>query len=256
MIAIYKITNPKEKIYIGQSINIKKRFLEYKALNCKFQRILYNSFLKYGVENHKFEVIEECNIDLLNERERYWQDFYNCVSKYGLNCRLTKTNDKSGIMSDESKLLMSKCRIGIKRNITDESRKKMSERVKGNKNPMFGNKKELNPFYGKKHSQETKLKISELKLGENNFFYGKKRPEHSAKMSGINHFNYGKKNDIISNINKQRVGLKNSLSKIILDLKSGIYYYSMNDYCNINKINISTFRYKIKNNLFTDLLLC
>ena len=151
---------------------------------------------------------------------------------------------------------MSKSSTGIKRNITDESRKKMSERMRGNKNPMFGKQKELNPFYGKKHSQETKLKISNLTSGENHIFYGKKRPEHSAKLSGINHYNYGKKNDVISNINKQRVGLKNSLSKIVLDLNSGIYYYSMNDYCNINKINISTFRYKIKNNLFANLLLC
>ena len=256
MIGIYKITNPKEKIYIGQSIDLDKRFLEYKRLNCKFQRILYNSFLKYGIENHKFEVIEQCTFDLLNERERYWQDYYNCVSKYGLNCRLTRTDDKSGVMSDESKLLMSKSHIGIKRNISDESRRKMSERMKGNKNPMFEKEKELNPFYGKKHSQETKLKISESKSGEKNFFYGKKRPEHSAKMSGINHYNYGKKNDIISKINKQRIGLKNSLSKIVLDLNHGVYYYSMSDYCNINKINISTFRYRIKNNLFKNLILC
>lgn len=86
MIGIYKITNPNGKNYIGQSINIEKRFNQYKKLTCKNQVILYRSLLKYGVENHIFEVIEECNIEILNERERYWQDFYNVIEK-GLNCK-------------------------------------------------------------------------------------------------------------------------------------------------------------------------
>jgi len=94
MIGIYKITSPSNKVYVGQSINIKKRFNQYeKKQNVSEQKKLYNSFLKYGVENHLFEVIEECDIDLLNERERYWQDFYDVLKK-GLNCRLTKSNDK------------------------------------------------------------------------------------------------------------------------------------------------------------------
>jgi hypothetical protein len=42
----------------------------------------------------------------------------------------------------------------------------------GRRNPMFGKTKELNPFYGKKHSEETRLKLKELNkgnhLGENN----------------------------------------------------------------------------------------
>ena len=37
MIGIYKITNPKGKIYIGQSINIENRFKVYKRYNCKGQ---------------------------------------------------------------------------------------------------------------------------------------------------------------------------------------------------------------------------
>ncbi len=32
MIGIYKITNPEGKIYIGQSIDIDRRFKEYKRL--------------------------------------------------------------------------------------------------------------------------------------------------------------------------------------------------------------------------------
>lgn len=71
MVGIYKITNPKGKIYIGQSIDIERRFKEYKGVYCKNQRKLYYSLKKYGWENHKFEVIEECNEKNLIQRENY-----------------------------------------------------------------------------------------------------------------------------------------------------------------------------------------
>lgn len=89
MIGIYKITSPSGKVYIGQSRNIRKRFSVYKRKKCENQIRIYNSIMKYGWDNHIFEVIEECEIELLNERERYWQDFYNVIGKNGLNCILT-----------------------------------------------------------------------------------------------------------------------------------------------------------------------
>ncbi len=103
MIGIYKITNPKGKIYIGQSININKRFQYYKKLHCKKQILIYRSLYKYGVENHIFEIIEECEIEQLNNRERYWQDFYNVLSKNGLNCVLVENNNVKKILSKETK---------------------------------------------------------------------------------------------------------------------------------------------------------
>ena len=63
---IYKITSPSGKIYIGQSKDINKRFNLYKRLQCERQPKLYNSFIKYGTINHKFEVLCECNKELLN----------------------------------------------------------------------------------------------------------------------------------------------------------------------------------------------
>lgn len=135
MIGIYKITSPSNKVYIGQSINIDKRFRSYKnLLHCKNQIKLYNSFLKYGVNNHTFEVVEECSVELLNERERYYQDFYN-VLNCGLNCLLTKTSDRSGKMSIESRLKMSSKLIGNKRTLglkrSDEQKISISNRMKG-----------------------------------------------------------------------------------------------------------------------------
>ena len=68
MTGIYKITNPFNEIYVGQSKNIIRRFKTYKTLNIsvKTQTKLFTSFIEYGVENHNFEVIEECEICDLN----------------------------------------------------------------------------------------------------------------------------------------------------------------------------------------------
>jgi hypothetical protein len=99
MIGIYKITNPKGRVYIGQAVNIYKRKQSYEKLKCKGQPRLYASLVKYGFSEHIFEVAEQCSIEELNKRERYWQDYYNVVSESGLNCKLTKTDDRSGKIS-------------------------------------------------------------------------------------------------------------------------------------------------------------
>lgn len=95
MIGIYKITSPCNKVYIGQSVDIKRRFRTYKALNSQVKTSvkLYRSFIKYGVESHLFEVVTECDINELNNKERYYQELYDCVKK-GLNCILTNSDNK------------------------------------------------------------------------------------------------------------------------------------------------------------------
>lgn len=102
MIGIYKITSPTGKIYVGQSVDIERRTKSYSKMRCKEQIRLYNSIVKYGFSEHIFEVVEECIIEQLNERERYWQDFYDVLSEEGLNCTLTNTGDKSGVRSKDS----------------------------------------------------------------------------------------------------------------------------------------------------------
>jgi hypothetical protein len=99
--------NPKGKVYIGQSVDLYRRLKQYFEPNsAKNQTMLKNSFKKYGVNNHIFYIIEECNIEELNERERYWQEYYNVLSKSGLNCKMTTTLDKSGTLSDKTKKLI------------------------------------------------------------------------------------------------------------------------------------------------------
>jgi group I intron endonuclease len=64
---IYKITNPNGKVYIGQSIDIDKRWNKYKVKNCKPQIRLYNSLNKYGWENHYKDIIEECEVRIQDD---------------------------------------------------------------------------------------------------------------------------------------------------------------------------------------------
>lgn len=128
MIGIYKIISPTNRVYIGQSVDIEDRKRLYIGHHAKNQTKLYNSFLKYGFINHKFESIEECKEEELNVQERYWQEFYNVI-KDGLNCRLTKTTDKSGKLSEET---CKKIGLGHKGKIvSDETKFKISIAGKG-----------------------------------------------------------------------------------------------------------------------------
>ena len=80
---LYKITNKiNGKIYIGQSINIERRWQQhiYEAKNCNqvaSQYAIHKAFQKYGVENFIFEIIELTSSQTLNDREKYWIKYYN-----------------------------------------------------------------------------------------------------------------------------------------------------------------------------------
>ena len=115
MIGIYKITSPTGRIYIGQSIDISRRFYSYKRCDCKTSVKLHRSLLKHGADKHIFEVVELCVVDLLNERERYYQELYNANSETNLNVLLTSTETKKqeGLkISEAQKLQISKVHKG------------------------------------------------------------------------------------------------------------------------------------------------
>jgi hypothetical protein len=111
IIGIYKITSPSNKIYIGQSVNIIDRWQHYERLNCKDQPAIYSSLQKYGFENHKFEIVEECLILELNEKEIYWGNYYNVLSINGLNCKLGSAR---GICNEKTKQKISQSSKGKK----------------------------------------------------------------------------------------------------------------------------------------------
>lgn len=87
MAFVYKITSPSNRVYIGSSCQTQKaRFNKYKNLNCEKQVRLYRSFLKYGVENHKFEILCECTKEDMRKLECQYGIFYNVLdNELGLN---------------------------------------------------------------------------------------------------------------------------------------------------------------------------
>ena len=79
---IYKIYNDvNDKLYIGKTLStIEERFKQHchdKTRRDYEKRPLYNAMNKYGEEHFHIELIEECNIDLLSQRECYWIEFYD-----------------------------------------------------------------------------------------------------------------------------------------------------------------------------------
>lgn len=78
---IYKITNiENQKCYIGQAVNIADRWKQHikrgVGAETPTRNKLYPAMYELGPENFTFEVLEECEKTKLDEREDYWQEFY------------------------------------------------------------------------------------------------------------------------------------------------------------------------------------
>lgn len=78
---IYKITNTTNQMcYVGQAVNVADRWKQHikRGIGAETptKNKLYPAMLKDGVENFTFELIEECDRSLLNDREDYWQEYF------------------------------------------------------------------------------------------------------------------------------------------------------------------------------------
>lgn len=126
MPVIYKITNPSGSVYIGQSKNFKKRLACYKCVkHMKSQAALHRSFLKYGFENHAFEIVME-NIDIsdMNAYELLYMDFYKHMGFKMLNIAPGGSKAGAGKWTEERREHMRKIMTG--RTFSPESCRKMS----------------------------------------------------------------------------------------------------------------------------------
>ena len=87
MCGIYKIINKiNNKIYVGQSVNIQKRWYQhlYDA-NHRPMIGIDQAIKKYGAKNFQCELIEECSADELNDKEIYWIEKLNTFKGEGYN---------------------------------------------------------------------------------------------------------------------------------------------------------------------------
>lgn len=102
MIGIYCITNLiNGKKYIGQSNNVEKRWGKHRkspfnSKNESYNSPFYQAIRKYGLDNFSFEIIEECKIEELDEKEIYWISFYQTFPPdLGKGYNLTPGGDKN-----------------------------------------------------------------------------------------------------------------------------------------------------------------
>ena len=154
IIGIYKITSPSGKVYIGQSIDIYKRWRGHKSLTKKnVDYKLYNSLKKYGFENHVFEVIHESLEEELNSWEAHYGKLFDVTNREcGLNLR--------------------ECG-GSKGRFNQEVKDKMSESAKKRFNDPANN----HPLYNRCCTEETKALLRQLNIDR----IGKKRSKDSIE---------------------------------------------------------------------------
>jgi len=199
MIAIYKIISPSGKIYIGQSWEIEKRFKHYKNLHNKAQKYLYNSFIKNGVENHKFEIVHELPIDVEQEvLDRYEIFYWQCYKDLGFEMLNIKEPGSRGRHSEESKLKISIGKQGntvcVGRILSNATKNKMRKASKGKKKTLVHAKnngksheksiiqREVNGKHIKNWSSATKAAL-ELNLNQshiNNALKGRTQTKNYA----------------------------------------------------------------------------
>lgn len=146
---IYKITNSfNEKVYIGQTWqSLKNRFRIHLALNAGKNCVkLFRAFNKYGRENFQIDLILIAHTqNILDYWECYFIKQYDSI-KGGYNIRNGGSRGK----------------------LSEESKRKIS---KANKGKFVGNK---NPFFGKNHTNESRNKIAQSKIGKSSWNAGTK----------------------------------------------------------------------------------
>lgn len=169
---IYKYTSPSGKSYIGQTTNEqarKRRFLQENETYSGHK--IANAKKKYGPENFVYEVLSDKTynnkkemINDLNHLESYYIGLFDTY-KNGYNMTYGGEGVRGLELSNESiekikKTMLSKYseyNDGLRYKVRQKKEKKLKTYTKKGLG-MVGTK---NPFYGKHHSDETKMKISQ-----------------------------------------------------------------------------------------------
>jgi group I intron endonuclease len=190
---VYKITNLiNNKVYIGESKDIIKRWDNYRKIQCKGQTKLYHSLKYYGVKNHKFDIILKCEEKDLLYFESCFQEIYVSVEN-GLNCKYTGRND---IKTRHSIETIEK----IKESNKNKKRSEQSKINNSNAQKKLYSEGYVNPFKNKKHSEESnqKNRESNKKLYENGYISPSCKKVINEKTNIV--YNSAKEAYLVSNI--------------------------------------------------------
>jgi group I intron endonuclease len=181
MRCIYKIINVvNNKFYVGSAVNYEKRKARHLwrlRRGDHANKHLQAAWAKYGAQAFAFAVVEEVapDNDLL-AAENVWLKEH--VGKdYCYNIATDATAPTRGCFGEKnpmwgktfSQTADAKLRIGIASKARVQSEEEKTKRRA--------------TMRGKPQSAEVRAKISATLMGEGNFWFGKKRPDHGAKVS-------------------------------------------------------------------------
>ena len=174
-------------VYIITNLINRKKYIGKRSCSCPIDQDTYmgsgvalkNAQKKYGIENFTKHILMVCETE-----EQAFQEEQKAIELVQADTNPQYYNIARGGFGGTNVI-----------NISKETRRKLSELRKGKNHPL----------YGKKHSEESKLKMSITKkqifIGENNPFYGKKHKldtiykisnSRKGKYKGEVHHNYGK----------------------------------------------------------------
>lgn len=185
---VYKHTTPNGKIYIG--ITSQKPYLRWGNGKGYKSRHFYNAIQKYGWENIKHEIL----FTELSEEEAKLKEI-ELIAFYKSNQPEYGYNISSGgnTLSEETKI-----KIGIANKIALKGKRPsdlcISKMIEAHKNKQLSEetrKKISLSHIGIKHTEETKIKMSNARkgkspsnkgqVGEKNYWYGKQHSEQSKE---------------------------------------------------------------------------
>lgn len=179
---VYKHQNlTNDKVYIGiTSTSIEKRS-GANGVNYKKNVLFYRAILKYGWDGFAHIVLfQNLSLEDAAEKEKKLiSELRANDPQYGYNISSGGESGNAGVVASE------------------ELRERISQRVSGSGNPMYGRTRELSPRYGVKLSEEIKKKISEGNKGR--FVSEEARANMGKAMKRIGRWkgsdnpNYGKK---------------------------------------------------------------
>lgn len=183
MIGIYQIQSPTGKVYIGQSIDIKRRLNQYRhgLKNCH-QPKLKASIMKYGFNAHYCSILHELPADVSRETMTSYEQFYlDTYSAAGFNMMNVKEAGSSGKFSTETRQKISAALKGVPKKrkgykLSEEHIEAIRKANTGRKLPprskqwyerqrsaMKGKK---SPMKGKNHTEDSLLKMSNSHKGK------------------------------------------------------------------------------------------
>ena len=176
---IYCITNTVNgKRYIGQSTNIERRLKEHKTSlrnDYHHSQHLQNAFNNYGEDFFEFGVLKVCDESELDELEIHFIASYDTFNpKKGYN--LETGGHLNKYYSEETRKKLSESMKG--REVSEETRRKISEANKGKTRSEETRRKISESHKGKTHSEETRMKMSESNA---RYWKGKTRSEETRR---------------------------------------------------------------------------